>query len=562
MTRQGALIGIIFFAIAAGATALWLNPASAPRPAVFGSMPEASPATQAEDPCPLDFSAWRTKQVIEGVTIEESPDCNPDNPYAVAAFVKGTNQVGMDTLMKSGLSSDAVVLENDRDGDGDPDDIHIRLEVAELNGRSPDVDFPVPIYSIAPGIQPSFWVFTPKLNGMATYNFGSYEASSLLRPPSPTIRVEAGDRVKITLENTHYLPHTIHLHGVDHSYLLDHPMHGEQRGNDGTSETSHIPVMPGESFTYEITPRQPGTQLYHCHEQAPVHVGMGLMGIFVVEENRPDNWVQTFNIGAGRVRHPSAAVQETYAAEYDLIYQEVDKDLHDLINESNDPRQTGILTSRVYDATQSTPEYFLLNGRSFPYTLRESLIVVDPDRKVKIRIANGGSDEEIAIHMHGHKPTITHYDGVLHNPAAWVQRDVFDLDPAQRYDLELSTVDDGLHSFGPGVWMMHDHREKAITSHGQFPGGNITLIVYRAFLGKNGLPATHGMDLAPYFTQAFYERKLPVWATIDRTGSLADPVVDLSTLTGPLLLSFAGGLACGGLGLFISSWRRGPKRPV
>ena len=141
--------------------------------------------------------------MIEGATIvEESPLCTPDNPYEIAAFVKGTNNISMDTLMKSGLSPDTVVLENDRDGDGDPDDVHIRLEVAELNGRSPDVAFPVPAYSIAPGIQPGFWVFVPKAHGMATKKLESFEANALLRVPSPTIRVEAGDRVRITLKNT------------------------------------------------------------------------------------------------------------------------------------------------------------------------------------------------------------------------------------------------------------------------------------------------------------------------------------------------------------------------
>ena len=281
------------------------------------------------------------------------------------------------------------------------------------------------------------------------------------------------------------------------------PCMGSHAGNDGVSETSHIPVMPGESFTYEFTPRQPGTQLYHCHEQAPIHVGMGLMGIFVVEENRTNNWLQTLNIGAGHVRHPSVAVKEAYAKEYDLIYQEVDKELHDLIKVANDPRLIGRLTTREYDVTQATPEYFLLNGRSFPYTLRESLIVVDPNEKVKIRMANGGDDRAIAIHIHGHKPTITHYDGVLRNPQAWITRDVFDLSPTQRYDLELRTVDDGLHSFGPGVWMMHDHKEKAITSHGQFPGGEHYLDRLPVLLGKGGLPVMHGMELAPFLPKSF-----------------------------------------------------------
>src|SRR5215204_3127449 len=56
--------------------------------------------------CPDLHPDWRKRQEIEGITIEESLLCDPDNPWAVAAFVKGTNNVSMDTLMKAGLSPD------------------------------------------------------------------------------------------------------------------------------------------------------------------------------------------------------------------------------------------------------------------------------------------------------------------------------------------------------------------------------------------------------------------------------------------------------------------------
>ena len=162
-----------------------------------------------EPPCPDLHPSWRPAQVIDDVTLEESLGCEPDNPALVAAVVKGTNNVSHTTLMDSGLAMDAVVLENDRDGDGDPDVVHIKLEVAELNGRSPEVDFPVPTYSIAPGIQPGFWTFVPKPHGMATKDIYSMAASPLLRMPSPTIRVEAGDTVRVTLENAHALAHEV-----------------------------------------------------------------------------------------------------------------------------------------------------------------------------------------------------------------------------------------------------------------------------------------------------------------------------------------------------------------
>jgi hypothetical protein len=73
-----------------------------------------------------------------------------------------------------------------------PDRIIIKLEIMELNGKSPD--FPglvLPTFDIAPGIQPGAWVFAPKTSGMSTENFESVRANPLLRLPSPVIRVEA-----------------------------------------------------------------------------------------------------------------------------------------------------------------------------------------------------------------------------------------------------------------------------------------------------------------------------------------------------------------------------------
>lgn len=78
--------------------------------------------------------------------------------------------------------------------------------------------------------------------------------------------------------------------------------------------------------------------------------------------------------------------------------------------------------NQEYDITESTDDYYTLNSRVFPYTLRESLIVVDPDEKVKLRVLNGHS-EGMALHIHGHKATETHYDGVEQNPVARVTRD-------------------------------------------------------------------------------------------------------------------------------------------
>ncbi len=461
---------------------------------------------------------WRKAQVIDGVAIQESNLCNPDNPADIATFVKGTNGVSMETLMETQLAADAITVSDDMDGDGDPDKIIIKLEVVELNGHSPDVKEPITTFDIAPGIQPTFWVYAPKTRDMSTLSLYEPQANPLLRAPSPVIRVEQDDVVWIVLENTHYLPHSIHLHGIDHPYM-DHG----GNGNDGVGQTSNMDTMPGESKTYVIKPRQPGTMYYHCHVQPHTHIPMGLQGIFVVEENRPNNWVQTFNVGAGQVRHPSVAVLEKYAREYDLHYQSADKELHEVVARSaNDPRLIAKHMNTEYDTTDATDDYFMLNGRSFPYTLRESLIHMEEDQQVKLRVLNGHT-ESFALHIHGHKPTITHYDGVDNGPGSYIQRDVHGMVPAQRIDLSLSGVDDGLNSFGQGIWMFHDHVEKSFTTDGHGEGGDISLLVYKGFLDEKGIPSAHGMSLAPYFAKNMWKGKYPIWQDYDAWSSLGLP---------------------------------------
>lgn len=480
---------------------------------------------EVEAPCNVNNPEWREAQTIEGVTIQESLRCSPDNPAAIAAEVKGTNNLSMETLMKTYYAADAITKKNDMDGDGDPDLIIIKLEVAELNGHSPDFDGLVPTFDIAPGVQPGMWVFAPKSRGMATNSFVGTDANPLLRAPSPVIRVEQGDIVWIQLENGHYFPHTIHLHGVDHPFV---DSSGE--GNDGVPQTSDKFVLPGQSRTYEIRPRVPGTFVYHCHVQTHVHLAMGLVGMFVVEENRPNNWVQTFNVGGGQVRHPSKAILEKYDSEYDLHYHAMDKELHNVIQQYNDPRLIAKKMNREYDITDSSEDYHTLNGRSFPYTLRESLIVTEPNKNIKIRMFNS-TGELLAIHTHGHKATITHYDGVEHNPSAQIMRDIYDLAPAQRNDLKISTKDDGLHSYGEGIWIFHDHREKGITTDGMNPGGNVSAIVYKKYLNDEGMPMGIGESPENLFTKAFQQRKLPVWQDIDAWNSLGE--VDASGYVAP-----------------------------
>jgi len=494
-----------------------------------------APSAKPKPFCPPDPSGWRKRQSIEGVEVGESASCVADNPYAVAAFVRGTNNVAQSTLLESGLTADAVTKGRDLDGDGDPDEIHIRLEVAELNGSSGVVSGPVTQYEIAPGIKPGMWVFSPKFMGMAVENFESQKARPALRLPSPAIRIEQGDKVTITLENTHYMPHTLHLHGTDHGFV---DASGE--GNDGVPIASEIPVLPGNARSYELTPRHAGTMFYHCHVQPHVHVMMGLQGLFIIEENRPDNWLQTMNVGAGLVRAPSRSVSEEYDREYDLHYLDLDKELSERIQQNYDPRLITRSMHREYDITDSAPDYFTLNGRSFPYTFRESLVVGKENERIKLRVVNGGS-KGIALHTHGHKFTVTDRDGVEQPESTQTPQDVLWLATTMRADLSLDMVNDGLHAYGPGIWLFHDHQYKGITNDGIGPGGNIAAIVYQQYLQESGWPKTQGVSWDAYFTEAYYRKEIPVWEQY-APGLFSDAGIDWLMLLRMLGLASALGM--------------------
>ena len=376
-----------------------------------------------------------------------------------------------------GASANAITLGRDLDGDGDPDEVDIRLEVIEVQEE------------VYPGEFVTFWVFAPEGQGMTP------EA----RVPSPTIRVEENDRVRITLRNTHYFPHTIHLHGTIHPNAMD-----------GVPDITQPAVKPGEAFTYEFIAKNPGTHFYHCHVQPDVHVLMGLVGMLIIEPNRPDNRFSHLFPGAGRIQDLSKAAIEHYQREYSLVYMDIDDRLNRIPATFTDPREIEKRMHREYDSTQRQPNIFLLNGRSFPFTLRDTPIEVKSDERVKLRILNAGA-RPIKLHTHGHHPTLTHLDGYPLPDGMRYTRDVFDLGAAQRIDLELRPGSDAFYASGPGVWIMHDHTEHAVTNKGISPGGDITAIVYEGFMDdEKGLPRV-ATSLDRFFDPEYYRGEVPVF---------------------------------------------------
>ena len=196
--------------------------------------------------------------------------------------------------------------------------------------------------------------------------------------------------------------------------------------------------------------KTPGTYWYHCHVQDHIHPLMGLAGMIIVEPNRPQ---QSFRpSGARRRPHRRRWPRrraEQYQGEYSLVYMDIDDRLNRIPAAYSDPREIERRMHRDYDSTQRKPNIFLLNGRSFPFTVRDTPILVKPDETTKLRILNVGG-RTLALHTHGHHPTLTDLDGYPVPKAAQITRDTFAVAPAQRIDLALRTGSDGYLRQRPG----------------------------------------------------------------------------------------------------------------
>ncbi len=119
---------------------------------------------------------------------------------------------------------------------------------------------------------------------------------------------------------------------------------------------------------------------------------MGLAGMFIIEPNRPNNHFAHLDSGRRPHRRSMAkATREQYQGEYSLVYMDIDDRLNRIPAAYSDPREIEKRMHRDYDSTQRKPNIFMLNGRSFPFTMRDTPIVVKPDETTKLRVLNVGA---------------------------------------------------------------------------------------------------------------------------------------------------------------------------
>jgi FtsP/CotA-like multicopper oxidase with cupredoxin domain len=257
--------------------------------------------------------------------------------------------------------------------------------------------------------------------------------------PGSVLRTTEGHDLKITLDNTSMKnPHTLHFHGVRKSWK-----------NDGVPTTTGVTVNPGEKHTYTIPANVPGTHLYHCHFQTPMHMEMGMFGILRVD---PKGYEESDKEYFATVREWDSRLSRMYGGE-----------------------------DAQFDLTNRRPDVFTVNGKSAPRTLHPedgTPFIVESGDTARIHFVNAGFMSH-PLHTHNHRFKIVEKDGADYPEAVQFEQDVVNVAPAERYTLEFEADAD------PGIYLMHCHKVDHVRNGASYPGGMLSAVVYKEAMGTD-----------------------------------------------------------------------------
>lgn len=320
-----------------------------------------------------------------------------------------------------------------------------------------DIEVTIGIHEIVPGVQSHMFLFN-----------GTH--------PGPEIRVKEGDWVQVNLKNNSPEFHTIHWHGI----MLAMEM-------DGVPLGTQWPVGPNQEFRYLWRAQPGGTHFYHCHVMTTLHQQAGLVGSLVIEteddivkKTFPYNREYTMLLSefdTNFVRNMMAEMVEmgtqmeamNHSAE---MMREMNgrmmgwfKTKEDFVKAVKEGYVPPYLSARTGTAAPITPNYFMINGKSYPMT---DPVMIKRGENVRVRLIGGGVMPHF-MHLHGHDFWHVCQDGApLASP---IRMNTIPIYPGTTSDIIIQGTN-------PGFWHFHDHSDLATTNNGQHPGGMMTMLMY------------------------------------------------------------------------------------
>ncbi|MFX3618758.1 MAG: multicopper oxidase family protein [Sporolactobacillus sp.] len=283
--------------------------------------------------------------------------------------------------------------------------------------------------------------------------------------PGPEIRVEKGQKIRVTLKNKLTAPVSIHWHG--------YPVPNKMDGIPGVTQDA---VAPGKSFTYEFVADKTGTYWYHSHQDSVNQVDRGLYGAFIVEDPKEkydkdytlmlDEWVTDKNQINSQIKAMTPVSQSNKnngdsgmgsmpgmdmgGSDQGSSNRDSNNGMN-MDNMGNSHSESGNssgmnMSGNMMADNMSRYDLYTINGKSG--SLVKPLMVKKGDR-VRLRFINAGYLSH-NIHIHGHNIKVIATDGQPINNPQIVKNQVISIAPGERYDVSF-TADN------PGRWYIEDH---------------------------------------------------------------------------------------------------------
>lgn len=240
--------------------------------------------------------------------------------------------------------------------------------------------------------------------------------------PGPLIRANAGDLLRIRVDNRLPAETTVHWHGIR-----------LRNQADGVPGLTQDPIAQNSSYTYEFAAPDPGTYFFHPH--VGVQLDRGLYAPLIIDDpHEPggydaewvvvlDDWVD------GTGRDPDA-VLESLRAGSGPAHDHGSMGMGGMGGMDMGPTPWGNAGDVLYP-------YYLVNGR---IPTAPDVLGAKPGQRVRIRLINAASDTVFAVSLGGHRLTVTHTDGYAVQPQ---EVSALYLGMGERYDV-VATLGDGV----------------------------------------------------------------------------------------------------------------------
>ena len=234
-------------------------------------------------------------------------------------------------------------------------------------------------------------------DGGSVYSWG-YSTDGSMQLPGPTLIVEEGTEVTVTLNNA--------LPAAAGNVSIVFPGHVVTTTSGGVAGELTQEAEPGGSVEYTFTAGEPGTYQYHSGTQPDLQVEMGLYGALIVNSATPGcayNHLET-----------------CFDREYLFLLSEVDIDIHQAAEQQVGGPGPIVLPAGAYHS-----EYWLMNGRAAPDTMAKSALQGDalllsqpyaslarmhPGEKLLLRVVGAGRELH-PFHTHGNHARVLARDG-------------------------------------------------------------------------------------------------------------------------------------------------------